>query len=94
VSQRIEWQHAVPGPVIPLGRYGKVPGEIVLAPFTVLAWTHGESRTGAAVPGVVPSIGVGAIGLFNMLRVDVAHAMRGGAWMFSVDVTRDFWRIL
>ncbi|MDZ7632378.1 MAG: hypothetical protein U5K74_13785 [Gemmatimonadaceae bacterium] len=94
VSQRIEWQHAVPGPAIPLGRYGKVPGEIVLAPFTVVAWSDGRTRTGAMSGSVRPAIGLGAIGLFNLLRLDVARGLRDGRWMFSADVTRDFWRIL
>jgi hypothetical protein len=80
--------------VIPLGRYGKVPGEIVLAPFTVLAWNDGDGRTGRQVGGLRPAVGLGAIGLFNLLRVDVARGLRDGRWMFSVDVTRDFWRIL
>ena len=94
VSQRIEWQHAVPGPVIPLGRYGRVPGEIVLAPFTVVAWNDGRTRTGAMSGSVRPAVGIGAIGLFNLLRVDVARGLRDGRWMFSVDLTRDFWSIL
>ena len=94
VSQRIEWQHGVRGPVIPLGRYGRVPGEIVLAPFTVIAWNDGRTRTGSTPGGVRPAVGLGAIGLFNLLRVDVARGLRDGRWMFSVDVTRDFWRIL
>ncbi len=94
VSQRIEWQHGVRGPVIPLGRYGRVPGEIVLAPFTVIAWNDGRTRIGSTTDGVRPAVGIGAIGLFNLLRLDVARGLRDGRWMFSVDVTRDFWRIL
>ncbi len=94
VSQRIEWQHAVPGPAIPLGRYGRAPGQIVLAPFTVLAWSDGRSRTSAMSGSVRPAVGIGAIGLFNLLRVDVARGLRNGRWMFSIDVSRDFWRIL
>ncbi len=94
VSQRVEWHHAVPGPTIPLGRYGRVPGEITLAPFTVLAWNDGRTRTGSAAGGFRPAVGLGAIGLFDLLRLDVARGLRDGRWMFSVDVTRDFWRIL
>jgi hypothetical protein len=94
VSQRLEWHHAVPGPTIPLGRYGRVPGEITLAPFTVLAWNDGRTRTGSPAGGVRPAVGLGAIGLFNLLRLDVARGLRDGRWMFSVDVTRDFWRVL
>ena len=95
VSQRFEWQHPVPGPTIPLGRYGKVPGAVLLAPFALVAWTDGRTATpGALTRGTRTAVGVGAIGLFNLLRVDVARGLDDGRWLFSVDVTRDFWRIL
>ncbi|MES3033396.1 MAG: hypothetical protein V4813_05300 [Gemmatimonadota bacterium] len=95
VSQRIEWQHGVPGPTIPLGRYGRVPGEIVLAPFAVVAWSDGATTSERQVArGLRPAVGIAGIGLFNLLRVDVARGLRDGRWLFSVDVTRDFWRIL
>lgn len=95
VSQRIEWQHAVPGPRIPLGRYGKVPGEITLAPFAVIAWTDARSTTSGTVRrGAHPALGLAGVGLFNLLRVDVSRGVRDGRWMFSVDVSRDFWRVL
>ncbi|MCC7051762.1 MAG: hypothetical protein IT355_00755 [Gemmatimonadaceae bacterium] len=96
VSQRIEWQHGVPGPSIPLGRYGRVPAQVVLAPYVAAAWTDGKSR-GARTDGPLgwyPSVGLGGIGLFNLLRADVARGLRDGRWMFSLDVSRDFWRIL
>lgn len=96
VSQRIEWQHGIPGPSIPLGRYGKVPAQIVLAPFATIAWTDGRSRQAqAGAPrGWYPSLGLAGIGLFNLLRADVARGLRDGRWTFSVDVSREFWRIL
>ncbi len=95
VSQRVEWQHAVPGPSIPLGRYGRVPGQITLAPYAVLGWTDAKTSSARVVPrGFHPAVGVAGIGLFNLLRVDVARGLRDGRWMFSIDLTRDFWRIL
>ena len=95
LSQRVEWQSPVPAPTIPLGRYGRVPGQLVLAPFALLAITDGRTSTAIATPrGVYPAVGLGAIGLFNLLRVDVARGLRDGRWMFSIDVTRDFWRVL
>jgi hypothetical protein len=95
VSQRIEWQHGVRGPTIPLGRYGKVPGQVVLAPFATVVWSDGRS-TARFSPrgGWYPSVGIGGIGLFNLLRADVARGLRDGRWMFSLDVSREFWRIL
>ncbi|HYW51286.1 MAG TPA: hypothetical protein VE861_11800 [Gemmatimonadaceae bacterium] len=95
VSQRIEWQDGVPFPSIPLGRYGRVPGELTVAPFAVLAWTDGRSIS--RIPGrqrFNPAVGVGALGLFNLLRLDVARGLRDGRWLFSIDVARDFWRIM
>ena len=95
LSQRVEWQSPVPAPTIPLGRYGRVPGQLLLAPFALLAITDGRTSTAIATPrGVYPAVGLGAIGLFNLLRVDVARGLRDGRWMFSIDVTRDFWRVL
>lgn len=95
LSQRVEWQSPVPAPTIPLGRYGRVPGQFLLAPFALLAITDGRTSTAIATPrGVYPAVGLGAIGLFNLLRVDVARGLRDGRWMFSIDVTRDFWRVL
>ena len=85
----------MPAPTIPLGRYGRVPGQLTLAPFALLAITDGRTSTTIATPrGVYPAVGLGAIGLFNLLRVDVARGLRDGRWMFSIDVTRDFWRVL
>jgi len=95
LSQRIEWQSPVPAPTIPLGRYGRVPGQVMLAPFAVIAVTDGRTSTAvAASRGVYPAVCLCAIGLFNLLRVDVARGLRDGRWLFSVDVARDFWRVL
>ena len=95
VSQRVEWHHAVPGPTISLGRYGRVPGRITLAPFAVLAWTDARTTTGrSAAKGLHPAVGIAGIGLFDLLRVDVARGLRDKRWLFSVDLTRDFWRVL
>jgi hypothetical protein len=95
VSQRIEWQHGVRGPRIPLGRYGKVPGEIVLAPFAVIAYSDAQTAAPVLSPRrVQPALGLGALGLFNLLRLDVARGVHTGRWMLSVDVTRDFWSVL
>ncbi len=94
-SQRIEWQHSVPGPSIPLGRFGRVPGQITLAPYAVVAWTDGRTLSPAGITrGAYPAIGIAGIGVFNLLRADVARGLRDGRWIFSMDLTRDFWRIL
>jgi hypothetical protein len=95
VSQRIEWHHSVRGPSISLGRYGRVPGSITLAPYAVVAVTDARTASNrVTASGAYPSVGVAGIGLFDLLRVDVARGLRNGRWLFSVDLSRDFWRIL
>jgi hypothetical protein len=37
---------------------------------------------------------VGALVLFDLLRVDVARGLHDGRWIFSVDLMRDLWRVL
>jgi hypothetical protein len=103
ISQRIEWQLPVPFVAVPLGRFGRAPARATLAPFAQIAIVGGDHdpvrRTSAAAArarpvGGYPSVGVGLLTLFELLRFDVARGLRGGRWSFSVDVSRDFWRIL
>jgi hypothetical protein len=94
----------IPFAAVPLGRFGRAPGRATLAPFAQIALlgSQGETvrRTGATasalatVRGGYPSVGAGLLTLFDLLRVDVARGLRGGHWALSVDVSRDFWRIL
>ncbi|HKY99356.1 MAG TPA: hypothetical protein VJL35_15995, partial [Gemmatimonadaceae bacterium] len=86
VSQRAEIQFPVPFPSFSLGRYGKTPASITLAPFANAAWVDRS--------GWHPSVGIGALTIFDLLRFDVARGLRDGRWTFSVDVSRDLWSIL
>jgi hypothetical protein len=105
LSQRLEWQLPIPFVAVPLGRFGRAPARATLAPFAHVAVVGGDPdpvhRLGAdgSFPtprhsGAYPSAGVGLITLFDLLRFDVARGLRDGRWTFSVDVTREFWRIL
>ena len=97
VAQRVEWRAPVPFPGISLGRYGRSPATATLAPYAHAAWI-GDAvapRPGqGARPGWHPSLGLGGYFFFDLVRVDVARGLRDGRWLFSLDVTRDFWRIL
>jgi hemolysin activation/secretion protein len=104
-SQRLELQLPVPFAAVPLGRFGRAPARATLAPFAQIALVGGEHdpvrRTGlsAGLPparqaGGYPSVGVGLLTLFDLVRFDVARGLREGRWIFSVDVSREFWRIL
>lgn len=85
-SQRIEWQFKVPFPSVPLATWGRTPGTLTLAPYSNTAWVDGF--------GWKPSVGVGALTVFDLLRVDVAHGLRRGRWTFNLDVSRTFWPVL
>ncbi|MDP9204577.1 MAG: hypothetical protein M3P12_03845 [Gemmatimonadota bacterium] len=94
VSQRIEFRFLAPFVPIPLGRYGRVPGTITLAPFATGVWIDRSAAFKAGRQGWYPAIGVGALTVFDVLRLDVARGLRDGRWTFSVDVGHDFWSVL
>jgi hypothetical protein len=102
-SQRLEWQLPIPFISVPLGRFGRAPARALLAPFAQLAVVVGDhdpvrrtilGRGVIRVDGGYPSLGVGVLTLFEMVRFDVARGLREGRWSFSADLVRDFWRIL
>jgi outer membrane protein assembly factor BamA len=86
VSERMEIQFPVPFVSFSLGRYGRTPASITLAPYGNAAWIDGR--------GWRPSVGMGVLSLFDLLRLDVARGLRDGRWTFSADVSREFWSIL
>ena len=88
--QRLEWQRRIPFVSMKLGRFGTVPSSIVAAPFVHQALVRGIDGTWNGYP----SVGFGLIGLFDLLRVDVAKPIRGRGWLFSVDVAREFWSVM
>jgi hypothetical protein len=101
----VELRVPVPFPAFSLGRYGRVPARGAIAPFVHLA-AIGD-RPQYCGPGIdrpfttcppnehaFPSIGVGYLLPFDVLRLDVARGLNRGRWMFSIDVSREFWSIL
>jgi len=94
VSQRLEWRFLAPFIPIPLGRYGKAPGTITLAPFATAVWIDRPAAFKTARQGWYPAIGLGALTVFDVIRFDVARGLRDGRWTFSVDIGHDFWSVL
>ena len=93
-AQRVEWRTPVPFFAIPLGRFGTAPGAATLAPFAHVVWVEPAPGVSAPREGWYPAAGVGLMTLFDLLRLDVARGLRDGRWTFSMDVSRDFWRVL
>jgi hypothetical protein len=94
VSQRIEYRFLAPFVGIPLGRFGHAPSTITLAPFATAVWIDRSAAFKPLRQGWYPSVGLGALTIFDVLRLDVARGLRDGRWTFSVDVGRDFWSVL
>ena len=100
VSQRIEAHLRVPFHSFSLGSFGSSPANATLAPyFNVVALDPAANpfaTPGTVPPGrVFPSVGVGLIGFFDLVRLDVARGLRAsGRWTFSIDIVRGFWSIL
>ena len=93
-SQHLELRTRVPFPSFPLGRFGRTPGEATIAPFAHAIWVNGARRSPNGEDGVFPSVGVGLLTPFELLRVDVARGLRDGRWTFSLDIAREFWSVL
>jgi len=94
VSQRIEYRFLAPFFGIPLGRFGRAPGTITLAPFATVVWIDRSADFKPSRQGWYPAVGLGALTVFDVLRLDVARGLRVGRWTFSVDIGRDFWSVL
>jgi hypothetical protein len=97
VSQRVEWRTSVPFVAVPLGRFGRAPGTMTLAPYlhaVALDAAGAPGRRAGRAGGVYPSVGVGGLFFFDLLRVDVARGLRDGRWMVGLDVSRTLWGIL
>jgi hypothetical protein len=96
-SPRLEWRLPVPFPSVPLGKYGAAPARAQLVPFAQAVFLGGaspERDVSRFRDGVYPSVGVGALFFYDLLRVDVSRGLHRGAWRFAIDVDRAFWDIL
>jgi hypothetical protein len=91
LSQRLEYQSRIPFLPITLGRFGRVPSSLTLAPYVHGVWLGRPLR---GEQGWHPAVGLGVIGLFDVFRLDVARGLRDGRWMFSLDASREFWPVL
>lgn len=93
-SQHVELRARVPFPSFPLGRFGRSPGEATVAPYAHAIWVEGARLSPNGAGGVFPSVGIGLLTPFELLRVDVARGLRDGRWTFSLDIAREFWSVL
>jgi hypothetical protein len=93
-SQRIEWRTPMAFPAVRLGRFGTTPRALTVAPFLHVAYIDDPVIIRGSEAGWRPSVGVGTLLLFDLLRVDVARGVRDGRWSVSVDAAQGFWRVM
>jgi hypothetical protein len=91
---RVELRSRVPFPSIPLGRFGATPRTATLAPFFSVAVVGAPAPFRTTRSGGYPSLGVGLLPFFDLLRLDLARGLRDGRWALYLDVTPDFWPVL
>jgi hypothetical protein len=91
---RGEWQAPIPFFPIPLGRWGRIPGRASIVPMGSALLVTDVAPFRSVNSGWYPSVGLGLISFFELLRIEVARGLRGGRWTFNVDISRDFWRIM
>lgn len=94
LSGRVEWQMQAPFPAISLGRFGRAPARMTLAPYFNFLMINSGANPWRRGDGLYPSVGLGALTVFDILRVDVARGLRDGRWTMAIDVNRDFWPVL
>jgi hypothetical protein len=93
-SQRVEWRFPVPAPPFSLGRWGRAPAQAKLAPFINVVGVGRGSALRPPAAGLYPSVGVGVLPAFDLVRLDVSRSLRDSRWGFAIDIATDFWRIL
>jgi hypothetical protein len=93
-----ELRTPVPFPRVPLSRYGRTPAVATLAPYFHMAMIGGPPASADPVAGArsgaYPSVGIGLMPFFELVRFDLARGLRDGRWFFGIDITRDFWPVL
>jgi hypothetical protein len=94
-SERLELRQPIRAPSIPLRHYGRAPGRVVLAPYVQLTGLAGHAPgISENVDGVYPSVGIGALFFFDLIRADFARDLRHDRWTFGLDIDRGFWGVL
>ncbi|HEX6807943.1 MAG TPA: hypothetical protein VF118_08160, partial [Gemmatimonadaceae bacterium] len=83
-------------PAISLGAFGRAPATATLAPYLHTMYVTEGAPFRAPARGWYPSVGVGFMVLFDLVRFDVARGLRRGAgkWTFSFDLAPALWRVL
>jgi hypothetical protein len=92
----LEWRFDVPIPAIPLGSFASTGRILTVAPFlaagyaarpyAITPWTSSE--------GVRPVAGLAVEWFMRLIRLEGGVGLRDGHFGLTLDVSRDWWRLL
>jgi hypothetical protein len=92
----LEWRFEVPVPAVRLGSFASTGRRMTLAPFVSAGYAAQPlpglpwSRTG----GIRPVAGVALEWFMRLVRVEAGVGLRDGGVGVTVDINRDWWRLL
>jgi hypothetical protein len=92
----LEWRFDVPAPAIALGSYASTGRRVTIAPFVAAGYAGDPLTTLPWVRsgGVRPVVGLAVELFMRLLRVEGGVGLRDGGFGITVDVNRDWWRLL
>jgi hypothetical protein len=92
----VEWRFDLPAPAIALGSFASTGRRVTVAPFVAAGYAANPlphlpwSRSG----GIRPVVGLAVELLMRLIRVEAGIGLRDGGFGITVDVNRDWWRLL
>jgi len=95
----LEWRFDVPAPAIPLGSFASTGRRITVAPFVAAGYAGNPLPGLPGLPwtrsgGIRPVAGLAVELFMRLLRVEGGIGLRDGGFGITVDVNRDWWRLL
>jgi hypothetical protein len=92
----LEWRFEVPVPSIALGSFASTGRRLTLAPFLAAGYAARPlpSLPWTRTAGVRPVAGIALEWLMRLIRVEAGVGLRDGRIGVTVDVNRDWWRLL
>lgn len=92
----LEWRFDVPAPAIPLGSFASTGRRVTIAPFVAAGYAGDPLSDLPWSPsgGIRPVVGLAVELFMRLLRVESGIGLRDGGFGITVDVNRDWWRLL
>jgi hypothetical protein len=92
----LEWRFDVPAPAIPLGSFASTGRRVTIAPFVAAGYAGGPltDLPWTRSVGARPVVGLAVELFMRLIRVEAGVGLKDGGFGITVDVNRDWWRLL